>query len=175
MKKIIKLTLTVVCVLSASTMFAQKFGRVNMQEIILAMPEVKEMELQLENLGKDWREQLETIQVEFNNKLNDYQKDKATLSATAQQIRERELQDLQNRYAEFQQMAQQEMERQQAELLQPIQKKANDAVKKVAESGGYTAVIDTSLPTMAYINESTVTDISDAVRKQLGITAPATK
>lgn len=170
MKKIIKLTLTLACVLSAGNMFAQKFGRVNMQEIVFAMPEFKDMELKLEALSKDWREQLETIQVEFNNKYNDFQKERANLSSTSIQIKERELQDLQNRFAEFQQAAQQEIESQQAELLQPIQQKAKDAVQKVADAGGYTAVFDMSMPLLAYVNDSSVTDLSAAVRKELGIT-----
>ena len=38
MKKAIKLTLAVALMLSATSLFAQKFGRINSQEILLAMP-----------------------------------------------------------------------------------------------------------------------------------------
>lgn len=175
MKKIIKLTLTVACMLSATTMFAQKFGRVNMQEIVSVMPEVKDMELKLEALSKDWREQLETIQVELNNKYNDFQKERANLSSTSIQIKERELQDLQTRLTEFQQAAQQDIENQYTELLRPIQQKAQEAVQKVASAGGYLVVFDTSMPTLAYVNEASVTDVSAAVRKELGIADTSSK
>lgn len=169
MKKIIKLTLTVVCVMFSTSLFAQKFGRINMQEIVFAMPEIQEMQTKLEAVGKDWSEQLETIQVEFNNQYANFQKERANLSAAAIQVKESELQALQTRYAELQQVAQQDVQRQQAELFQPIQQKVNDAIKKVASAGGYTAIFDESMGTMAYLNESAVTDISAAVRKELGI------
>ena len=39
MKKTIKLTLAVVFVMGATSLFAQKFGRINTQEVISVMPE----------------------------------------------------------------------------------------------------------------------------------------
>ena len=173
MKKIIKLTLTVACVMFSTSLFAQKFGRINLQEIVFAMPEFKEMQTKVEAVGKDWSEQLETIQVEFNNQYTEFQKNRANLSAAAVQVKESELQALQTRYAELQQIAQQDIEKQQGELFLPIQQKAMDAVKKVATAGGYTAVFDMSMPSLAYVNEATVTDLSAAVRKELGITEEA--
>ena len=170
MKKIVKLTLTVACVMFSTSLFAQKFGRINLQEIVFAMPEFKEMQTKLEAVTKDWGEQLETIQVEFNNQYTNFQKDRANLSAAAVQVKESELQALQTRYAELQQVAQQDVERQQAELFRPIHQKAMDAVNKIAAAGGYTGIFDMSVASMAYLNESTVTDISAAVRKELGIT-----
>ena len=43
MKKLIKLTLVVALVLGSSSLFAQKLGRINLEEIITLMPEYKEM------------------------------------------------------------------------------------------------------------------------------------
>ena len=147
-----------------------KHGKINIQEIVLAMPEFKDMQNKLEAVTKDWGEQLETIQVEFNNQYTNFQKDRANLSAAAVQEKESELQALQTRYVELQQVAQQDVERQQAELFRPIHQKAMDAVNKIAAAGGYTGIFDMSVASMAYLNESTVTDISAAVRKELGIT-----
>ena len=44
MRKAIKLPLAVVLVMGATSLFAQKFGRINTQEIIMAMPETKTMQ-----------------------------------------------------------------------------------------------------------------------------------
>lgn len=138
------------------------------------MPEFKEMQNKLEALSKDWGEQLETIQVEFNNQYTNFQKDRANLSSAAVQVKESELQALQTRYGELQQIAQQDIERQQSELFMPIHQKAMDAVKKIASTGGYTAIFDMSVAALAYVDEAAVVDVSDAVRKELGITdAPA--
>ena len=56
MKKAIKLTLAVVLVMGATSLFAQKFGRINTQEIIMAMPETKTMqELSLIHISEPTR------------------------------------------------------------------------------------------------------------------------
>ena len=80
MKKLIKLTLVVALVLGSSSLFAQKLGRINLEEIITLMPEYKEMMTNMEAYSKDLRDNLETIQVELNTKYNDFQKNKAFLS-----------------------------------------------------------------------------------------------
>lgn len=42
MKKALKLTLVVVCTMISTSLFAQKFGRINSQEIVTSMNEFKE-------------------------------------------------------------------------------------------------------------------------------------
>lgn len=106
MKKLIKLTLVVALVLGSSSLFAQKLGRINLEEIITLMPEYKEMMTNMEAYSKDLRDNLETIQVELNTKYNDFQKNKATYSEVTRQLKEKELTDLQNRLQEFYQSAQ---------------------------------------------------------------------
>ena len=68
MKKLIKLTLVVALVLGSSSLFAQKLGRINLEEIITLMPEYKEMMTNMEAYSKDLRDNLETIQVELNDR-----------------------------------------------------------------------------------------------------------
>ena len=173
-----KLFILVAALLGVSTVSAQKFARVNLQEIVVAMPEFEEAQKNLEAFGKDLQEQMEQIQVEFNNKLADFQKNQATMAASVKQMRQQELEQLQQRYAEFQQIAQQDFQKKENELIEPVQKKANDAVNKVAKIAGYIAVFNTSLPTLAYFDEAQLTDIAPLVKKELGIvekptTAPA--
>ncbi len=173
-----KLFILIAALLGVSTVSAQKFARVNLQEIVVAMPEFEEAQKNLEAFGKDLQEQMEQIQVEFNNKLADFQKNQATMAASVKQMRQQELEQLQQRYAEFQQIAQQDFQKKENELIEPVQKKANDAVNKVAKIAGYIAVFNTSLPTLAYFDEAQLTDIAPLVKKELGIvekpaTAPA--
>lgn len=170
-----KLLILIAAVLSVSTVSAQKFARVNLQEIVTAMPEFEEAQKNLEAFGKDLQEQMEQIQVEFNNKLADFQKNQGTMAASVKQMRQQELEQLQQRFSEFQQIAQQDFQKKEAELLEPVQKKANDAVNKVAKATGYIAVFNTSIPSLAYFDEAQLTDIAAAVKKELGIVEkPAT-
>lgn len=169
MKKTVRLTLAVVMILGASQLFAQKFGRINTQEIIMAMPETKEMQTNMDAYGKDLQDNLETITVEFNQKLADYQKNYETLSDAVRQLREKELQELRNRSQEFEQIAQQDFQKKQQELLAPIIEKAKNAIDKVSSENGYLAVFDISTGSLAYYNEANLTDIAPLVRKELGL------
>ncbi len=141
MKKAIKLTLAVALMLSASSLFAQKFGRINSQEILLAMPETKEMETNMQAYGKDLQDNLETITVEFNQKYLDFQKNFDTYSDAVKQLKQKELQELQNRREEFEQVAQQDYQKKQQELLTPIIEKAKAAIDKVTKEKDRKSVV----------------------------------
>jgi outer membrane protein len=171
MKKILKLTLVVAAVLCSTSVFAQKLARVNTQEIFAVMPETKEMQQNLDAFGKELQEQLEQIQVEFNNRYAEFEKAQATMNPTVKQMKQAELNGLQQRYAEFQQIAQQDFAKKQQELAAPIQKKLDDAIAKVAKTAGYTAVFDAMM--FVYADAAQVVDINGAVKKELGITEAA--
>ena len=167
MKKIIKLTLVLAMVFSSSAVFAQKLARVNTQEIFAQMPETKEMQTNLDAFGKELQEQLEQIQVEFNNRYAEFEKNQATMNPTVKQMKQAELNGLQQRYAEFQQIAQQDFQKKQQELATPIQEKLDAAIAKVAKAGGYSAVFDSM--SFVYFDEAQVVNISPAVKTELGV------
>ena len=174
-----KLLILVAALFAIGTVSAQKFARINMQEIVVAMPEFEVAQKNLEAFGKDLQEQMEQIQVEFNNKLADFQKNQATMAASVKQMKQQELEQLQQRFSEFQQIAQQDFQKKEAELLEPVQKKAQDAINKIAKANGYIAVFNTGVPSLAYFDEAQLTDIAALVKKELGIVespvAPAAK
>ena len=174
MKKILKLTLAVALMMCATVASAQKFGRVDLAAIVPNMPEFKEAQTNLEAYGLDLQNQLEQIQVEFNQKYAEYEKNRATSTDTIRQMKESELQQLQQRFQEFQQIAQQDIQQKEAELMEPIYNKANEAVKAVAEAGGYMAIFSTAgdMATsagLAYFDPAALTDITAEVKKGLGI------
>lgn len=174
MKKVLKLTLAVLLVMSSTSLFAQKFGRINSQEIFATMPETKEADTQLQAYAQELSAQIETLQVEFNTKYQDYQKNEATMNESVKQLKNKELMDIDNRIREYQQIAQQEMLKKQEELLAPIREKITSTINEIAKAGGYTFVYDTTAGAMVYIDEATVTDLGPAVRAKLGIAENAT-
>ena len=112
MKKAIKLTLAVVFVMGATSLFAQqKFGRINTQEIIVGMPETKEMQTNMEAYAKDLQDNLESMTVEYNQKLQEFQKNFNTLSESVRQLKENDLNALIQRRNEFEQAAQQDFQK----------------------------------------------------------------
>lgn len=174
MKKLMKLALVAVLALSATTVFGQKFGRVDLAAIVPNMPEYKEAVANLEAYGLDLQNQLEQIQVEFNTRLADYEKSASTMTDSIRQLKEQELGQLQQRFQDFQQIAQQDMQRKEAEIMNPIYDKANEAVKKVATEGGYLAIFSTAgdqaaSAGLAYFDPAALTDITPEVKKALNI------
>ena len=170
-----KLFILAAAILAIGTASAQKFARINMQEVVMAMPEFEEAQKNLESFYKDLNEQMEQIQVEFNNKLADFQKNQATMAASIKQMKQQELEQLQQRFGEFQQIAQQDFQKKEAELMEPVQKKAQEAVNKISKANGYIAVFNTSVPSLAYFDEAQLVDIASLVKKELGIVEkPAT-
>ncbi len=169
MKNVIKAAAVVAFALSVSTSFAQKMGRIPVQDIVMAMPETKTMQTNLEAFSKDLSDNLETMQVEFNNKYVDYQNNVKTYTESIRSLKEKELQDLQTRMQQFEQSARQEIQAKQSELLNPIITKAREAISKVAAEGGFDVVYDESAGSLAYVNNATVVDISPKVKVALGI------
>lgn len=131
------------------------------------MPETKEMQSNLDAFGKELQEQLEQIQVEFNNRYAEFEKNQASMNPTVKQMKQAELNGLQQRYAEFQQIAQQDFQKKQQELAVPIQEKLDAAISKVAKAAGYAAVFDAMV--FVYSDSAQVVDINAAVKKELGI------
>ena len=130
MKKAIKLTLAVVLVMGATSLFAQKFGRINTQEIIMAMPETKTMQENMDTFAKELSDNIETMNVEFNTKLQDFQKNYNTFSDAIKEVKEKELNDMQTRTREFQERAQQDYQKKQNELLRSSTRRKAPSTRK---------------------------------------------
>ncbi len=146
-----------------------KSARVNTQAVIIAMPETKAMQDEIEALRKDSAENLETMQVELNNKVVEYQNGAATMNDSIRSMKEKEMQDLNQRMQQFEQSAMQELQAKQSQMLEPILAKAREAISSVAKAGGYEVVYDEAAGGVAYFDEATVVDILPAVKSQLGI------
>lgn len=166
MKTTIKILLAAVLTLGATALFAQKFGRIDMQAVIQSMPEMTDVQLNFEKAQKDYEDHLEGLQVELNNKVNDYQKNQATLSESSKQLKQRDIQDLQQRLQQYYQLAEEELQKTQNELMAPLYEKTDAAVKKVCKAEGI--IVAFTIGTVAYIDETTTIDITEKVKKEVG-------
>ena len=144
----------------------QKIAVVNSQELIAAMPDMKVAQDRLQELDKKYTAEMQTMNDEYQKKLELYMKDKGGLSEALLKSREQELADLQSRIQRSYQAMQQDMEKKQGTLMAPIQQKIVEAIKKVGDAGGYTYVMESTM--MLYSGSSAV-DITAQVKKQLGL------
>ena len=125
--------------------------------------------VKLQALQKELSEQLEAVQVEFNTKALDYQKNAATLSDAVKEMRQKELDGVQQRYQELSQLATQQFQKAQMDLFDPVLKKAQAAIDKVSKENSFTLVFNTANEPLAYYNAATVTDILPLLKKELNL------
>ncbi len=170
MKKIILTLAGFLCLFSASANAQQpKFGYINLQEVVSLMPERTEAQTQLQKINDDYASMLELMQVEFNNKVQEYQKNMSSYSDAVKQVKERELQDLDARMQELYNTANKELEAKSNELMAPIIEKAENAVKKVGRDNGFLVIFDESMRPIAYYDENALVNALPLVKKELGI------
>ena len=172
MKTTIKILLAAALTLGATALFAQKFGRIDMQAVIQSMPEMTQVQANFEKAQKDYEDHLEGLQVELNNKVNDYQKVQATLSESSKQLKQRDIQDLQQRLQQYYQLAEEELQKTQTELMAPLYEKADAAIKKICKAEGI--IVAFTIGSMAYLDEAATIDITEKVKTEVGaVAAPA--
>jgi outer membrane protein len=162
MKKII-ITIMLALPMLAS---AQKFGHINTQELFAQMPEVAQVKLKMDTIQGQYETQLASMNEEFQKKMQDYQAQEATMADAVKQIRQQELQEMNQRIQLFYQTAEQDIQKKQQELLAPIHEKMAKAIKAVGERDKFTYIFDSQA--MVHIGDDAV-DATSAVKQELGI------
>jgi len=162
-----KKLLFMVMMLAPMAAFAQKFGHVNTQEIMQAMPEVTKARTDIEALAKQYEADLKQMQDEIQKKAEAYEKEQATLPANIKQRRETELMEMQQKLQQSYQDNQQALAKEQQEKMQPIQTKIMDAIKAVGQAGGYVYIME--MGSQLYISSTLSTDVTKEVKAKLGL------
>ena len=148
--------------------FAQKFGHVNSQEIIQAMPEFTKARTDIEALTKQYEADLKSMQEELQKKSEAYEKEQASLPANIKERREKELQDMYQKIQQSYQDNQQALAKEQQEKMQAITSKVLDAIKQVGEAGGYVYIMDLT-GGIPFISTTLSTDVTAQVKAKLGL------
>lgn len=148
---------------------AQKFGYLNSQELLSAMPETDSVQQKVIDLSKELEEQFTAMRTEYTTKAQELANNLSTMSETIRKQKEKDIFDLQTRLEEFQQSAQQEIQAKQLEWLKPVIEKAQGAIAKVAKEQALTAVFDLSSNALVYYNESQMINLLPLVKQSLGI------
>ena len=162
MKKII----IAMMLIAPMALSAQKFGHINTQELFTQMPEVAQIKLKMDTIQGQYETQLASMQEEIQKKMQDYQAQEATMADAVKQIRQQELQEMNQRIQLFYQTAEQDIQKKQQELLTPVHEKMSKAIKAVGERENYTYIFDSQA--MVHIGADAI-DATPAVKKELGI------
>lgn len=147
---------------------APKFGTVTVEPILEAMPERANVQTQLETASKTYEDEYKKLTEELDKKYGEFQKlseDKTTPDAIKER-RMQEIQELQKKAQQFLQTAQQDLQRQQAQLMQPIEEKIMTAIKAIGQENGFTFILPEGV---AAFQSTDVQDVTPLVKAKLGI------
>lgn len=151
------------------SVFAQKFGHVKFAEILTVMPEYTKAQTDIQTQQKQYEDEMKRASDELTKKFTEYQQEQANLPKNIQERRQKELQELNEKGMQFQADAQQQLQKAYAEMMEPIYKKIDDAIKAVGQEGGYVYIFDLNRTDIPFVNESLSTDVTPAVKGKLGL------
>ena len=170
MKRILKVTLLAVVLLTSANTFAQtlKLGHIDSSKLLAIMPERDAAQKQIETQAKEFEAQMKSMQAEYEKLYQAYIAERETLSEALRADKETEIQSLQGRMQQYDQFAQAGIKKAKQDLLKPIFDRASKAIKDVGEENGFTYVIDLSTGVVLF-NSASSTDIMPLVKAKLGI------
>lgn len=167
MKKVIVFA---IAIFFASTVMAQKFAFVNSEYILKKIPSFKAAQEQLDKLSSQYQKEIEAKYAEVDKMYQDYQAEKVLLTEEMRKKREddvitkeRQVKDLQMKYFGKDGLLFKKRE----ELVKPIQDQVDNAIKELANEGGYAVIFDSSVSqNILYTNPRY--DKSEEVLQKLG-------
>ena len=168
MKKLFILML--LCIGSAAGLQAQKFALVDMEYILSNIPAYERANEQLNQVSKKWQAEVEALDNEAQTLYKNYQNEMVFLSEAQKKEREQAIVDKEKEAAELKKKyfaPEGELFKKRTSLIQPIQDEIYNAVKSIAQSKGYSLILDRASDT-GIVFASPTADISNEVLAKLG-------
>jgi len=166
MKKIVIIALMAILPFGA---FAQKFGHVNTADIIPLMSEYKAAQTEMEELIKQYQDELNYMQEEYQKKEDDYVKNRESLPENIRARREQELMDSQQKIREYLESCQYNKDMKEAQLMDAINAKVLKAIQAVGEEGSYVCIFNLAGGAVPFVSSTLTTDVTEAVKAKLGM------
>ncbi len=166
MKKLSVLFAAVMMVVSVGMAKAQKIATLDVIGVLNVMPEKKKADTDLKAF-------LDTKQAEIKKKADaaqakfqQYQSEAPKKTAEENTAREAEMKKLSDEIQQMNDKAQKDFVAKQDAAYEPIEKKLNDAVSKVAKANGYDYIMDANSSAFVFKGGP---DATAAVKKELGV------
>ncbi|MCF8367255.1 MAG: OmpH family outer membrane protein [Bacteroidales bacterium] len=160
-------SLVMLCSFGAS---AQKMGYVDTDYILKNIPEYQDAQIEIEDLSKQWQEEIELKYADVDKMYKAYQADAVLLPEDLRQKREQEIVNFEREIKELQKKRfgnEGDLFKKRQELIKPIQEKIFNAIEEIATKKNYAFVFDkASGPVIMYVDSKF--DISDEVLDQIG-------
>jgi outer membrane protein len=144
-----------------------KFAFVDMNELIMLMPEMDEARAKMETAELEAQETYGAMVEEYQTKAQQYQQKAESWTPTIRESKAAELQQIEMRIQEFNQAISQELQQTQQMLQMPILEKAQKVVNELAKAKGVAFVADKA--SFLYIDEAQAINLTPEARVKLNI------
>ncbi len=148
-----------------------KYAVINTKYILEKIPEYKDADKKLKELGDQWQNEIDDKQMSLDKMYKNYEAEQFMLSEDLRKKREeelffkeKELRDLQKKRFGYEG----DLFKERQKLVKPIQDKVYNAVQKMAVARSYDFILDKS-EGITIIFADPKLDKSDEILKQLGI------
>jgi outer membrane protein len=148
----------------------QKIGIARVNFILMQLPEMKEIEAQINEFEKQIQRQYTSKVKDYEVKYNSYVADAASMPDVVKKDLETELQSMKLSIEKFEQEAQVSIVRKQNSLLQPVQKKVFESIDAIADKYNYSLILNhdvSGMPVVLHFKDTF--DISSQVLANLGV------
>lgn len=150
---------------------AQRFAYVDTEYILSQLPSYKSAQAQLDELSKQWQEEIDEKYEEIDRMYKEYQAEKVLLTKDMQTKRENEIIEKERAVKKLQNQKfgyDGELFKKRQSLVQPVQDKVYDAINKVAKDNGLDFIFDKSGGMLMLVSNPKF-DRSDEVLTELGV------
>lgn len=156
-------------ILASVQVHAQKVGYINSQDILNAMPEVKQANSDLEVMKNMFDKKAEEMIVAFQAKVREFQQKQASgeLAPVEVEKRSKALQEEESKIIEYRSTSEQKLMQKQEELLKPIHDSINKAISDVAAEKELLYIFDAVHGVILYAEPST--EVTQLIKEKLGI------
>ena len=162
---IIALLLTLTTSLGAQEL---KFAHIDIQKLVATLPDKVKADKALQDEANKLQSQLKIMSEELDKKYSEYMSQKDSLPDLVKSIKEKEIQDQNQRIQNYNQLAQQSLGQKEQELLKPIIEKVQKAIDEVGAENGFIYIFDVSSKVILFYSDKSV-DAEPLVRTKLGI------
>lgn len=179
MKKQVMALMAVLAV-ACTPLFAQtpataptKIGYTNVDFVLGKLPESKKIQNELEITKAQLDKALQDKYKEFQEKLDNYNKNAPNMADVLKTDKEKELQNLQTSIQDLQRNSETSLQNKYQSLIEPVLAKINTAIQEVGKANNYLYILNSdaganTTPILLYVG-SEDNNVTDLVLKQMGV------
>ena len=144
-----------------------KIGYFSYDEVLKAMPDYTVARNSIENLRKQYDNEMQTAQKEFNDKYENFLENQSGMASAIREKRQSELQSMLERNVAFKQESDRLLAKAEEEIMTPVRNKLNAAIKAVGNEKDLIAILNTDNNACPYINPVVGEDVTSSIIDKL--------